>query len=377
MKGVNRFAAALILSLLATSPALSSHTYTLPVTDDAFVYSSLPSFHYGTYTNLLVSQAFDGNHNLTGERQSYLKFDLSGLANVGAAFVESVTLRLYVTSTSRGQVNAHHSSDIYNNSSSPWLETDITWGNKPLLSVTPMAVSPVLDPNNMNYFIDLLQVGKGWLAGDLSDHHLSVALLIPAGATTNTSYYFHSKETNPAIAQKPELTIVVTEFTLSYTKAGSGGGSVSIDPPGKACPGSCPTVFDGGNPVTLVATPDAISEFSGWTGASCGGSGDCQVVMDSDKGVTGTFDLKPVRIAGPAPSYYSTLGAAYAAAADGSLLQSREYAFTDDLDLDRDISVTLEGGYNTAYTGRSGYTTVQGTLTISRGALEVESLVML
>ena len=165
-------------------------------------------------------------------------------------------------------------------------------------------------------------------------------------------------------------------FPLSLTFAGTGGGTVTSDPAGIFCSGSCSSIFVAGTPVSLLATADSDSVFFDWSEA-CTGTGDCQLTMNSDKGVTVTFSyVEPVLISGTSPAYYSTLGAAYVAAVNGSIILSREYSFSENLDLDRNISVTLKGGYNTSYTSNSGYTTLHGILTIVNGSLTVENLVI-
>jgi len=83
----------------------------------------------------------------------------------------------------------------------------------------------------------------------------------------------------------------------------------------------------------------------------------------------------PVRIARATPVYYSSLQAAYNAAVSGDIIQSRAVTLTENLSVNRNISVTLQGGYDCSYTTNSGNVTnlkgkLQtfaggGTLTIS------------
>jgi hypothetical protein len=74
---------------------------------------------------------------------------------------------------------------------------------------------------------------------------------------------------------------------LTIKKAGAGNGSVSCD--GGACASSYPQ----GTSLTLTASPDASSTFSGWSGAGCSGSGSCLITINADTTVTASFDKKP------------------------------------------------------------------------------------
>jgi hypothetical protein len=83
------------------------------------------------------------------------------------------------------------------------------------------------------------------------------------------------------------------KHTLSVATAGLGRGTVSGDPAGIACPGACANGYVEGTQVTLTAAPDAVSIFSGWSGACTGSQPTCQVTMSQDQSVTATFDQKP------------------------------------------------------------------------------------
>jgi hypothetical protein len=74
-------------------------------------------------------------------------------------------------------------------------------------------------------------------------------------------------------------------------REGSGGGAVTSTPAGISCGSTCEADFDGGASITLTATPDATSTFTGWSGAGCSGTGTCVVTMDAAKSVTATFAL--------------------------------------------------------------------------------------
>ncbi len=75
--------------------------------------------------------------------------------------------------------------------------------------------------------------------------------------------------------------------------AGAGGGLISSDPAGVSCPPTCQEPYAQGTPVTLTATPDANSTFSGWGPTSptglCSGTGTCQLTLSGQRTVTATF----------------------------------------------------------------------------------------
>jgi cysteine-rich repeat protein len=96
-----------------------------------------------------------------------------------------------------------------------------------------------------------------------------------------------------------QATTVTAEFTLNtfamnVTKAGAGGGTITSSPTGVNCPGTCSASYTANTLVTLIPTPAADSNFSGFTGDCTGMT--CAVSMTSVKNVTATFVLKPVTL---------------------------------------------------------------------------------
>jgi PKD repeat protein len=76
---------------------------------------------------------------------------------------------------------------------------------------------------------------------------------------------------------------------LTLSKAGTGGGQVSSSPAGISCGTSCQASLDDGTVVTLTATPDASSVFTGWTGCTATGTNTCNLLLNQDQTVTATF----------------------------------------------------------------------------------------
>ena len=83
---------------------------------------------------------------------------------------------------------------------------------------------------------------------------------------------------------------VSTQYTLTVTKGGTGGGTVTSSPAGIDCGPTCSAPYTGGTAVTLTAAPASDSGFTGWSGAGCSGTGACTVTMSAATTVTATFD---------------------------------------------------------------------------------------
>ncbi len=111
-----------------------------------------------------------------------------------------------------------------------------------------------------------------------------------------TSYTFSSVSVNHTITAFFRSNSSTT-YTLSVSNNGTGKGSVSVNPSG--------TSFGAGTQVTLTATPDANSIFSGWSGGCSGTTLSCQVTMNSNLSVVATYSVDaktPVVTTGSASS---------------------------------------------------------------------------
>ena len=95
-------------------------------------------------------------------------------------------------------------------------------------------------------------------------------------------------------AQNVTATFVVSTdpgLSLSVAKAGSGSGTVTAT--NIYCGTICSGVYPSGTSVTLTATADSGSTFSGWSGP-CSGAGACAVTMNQAQSVTATFNVSVV-----------------------------------------------------------------------------------
>ncbi|HZJ10707.1 MAG TPA: hypothetical protein VFD39_13490, partial [Trueperaceae bacterium] len=78
-------------------------------------------------------------------------------------------------------------------------------------------------------------------------------------------------------------------YELTVQKAGEGAGQVTSAPSGILCGSTCDSEFLEGTEIVLSAMPDAASEFSGWSGGGCSGTGTCTLTLNADTNVIATF----------------------------------------------------------------------------------------
>jgi len=161
------------------------------------------------------------------------------------------------------------------------------------------------------------------------------------------------------------------DYQLAVTMAGTGGGSINSSPVGIAMTsGSQNATYAPSTPVFLTQIPDSTSFFNGWSGACTNLTGNCSVTMTGDKTTTATYTAAPKAKIGAAP--YTSLNGAYLAAINGEEIWALDTELAESLTINK--TLTLIGGYNLTYTGRSGSTVLHGTLTIGTGNLTVDGV---
>ena len=99
-----------------------------------------------------------------------------------------------------------------------------------------------------------------------------------SGACTGTSTCTVTMSTARSVTATFNL---IASYSLTTSTTGTGVGAITASPAG-------PTYYDG-TAVTLTATAESGSSFTGWSGACSGTSATCTVTMNADKTVTGTF----------------------------------------------------------------------------------------
>ncbi len=86
----------------------------------------------------------------------------------------------------------------------------------------------------------------------------------------------------------------------------------------------------------------------------------------------------PVEVAGTVPTFYASLGNAYAQLSEGELatILAQAVELREDVDLTRNVSLTLLGGYDPCFNIYNGYTTLHGSISISYGSVIIDGLIV-
>jgi len=164
---------------------------------------------------------------------------------------------------------------------------------------------------------------------------------------------------------------------LAISTLGTGSGSVQSLPSGINCGADCSGRFASGTVVSLKAVAAPNSQFTGWAGGACTGTGDCTLSLGADITVQAEFTATlPVKIAESWSSIYSSPQQAYNNALSGNTIISQAYTFNQNLNLNQPVAVKLVGGFDAGFVNRENYTEIKGSVTISKGTATMDNIVI-
>ena len=155
------------------------------------------------------------------------------------------------------------------------------------------------------------------------------------------------------------------QYTLSVSKSGAGGGTVTSSPSGISCGATCSANFTSGAHVVLSAAPDSSSSFSGWSGGGCSGTGTCTVAMSVAQSVTAAFSALP--------QYQLTLlksGAGTGTVSSSPSGISCGGACTASFTANSVVTLTAAADAGFAFTGWSGACSGTGTCSVTMSAAQ-------
>lgn len=86
-----------------------------------------------------------------------------------------------------------------------------------------------------------------------------------------------------------KVSVDADQKAVVVTRTGTGSGTVTSEPAGISCGANCTANFPTSSEVTLTATADSGSIFTGWSGGSCSGTGSCIITLTDNTNVTAEF----------------------------------------------------------------------------------------
>lgn len=167
-------------------------------------------------------------------------------------------------------------------------------------------------------------------------------------------------------------------LTVNFT--GTGDGLVTVNPAGIAINTNYTVQLFAGTLLTLHPAVDPVSTFTGWTPvATCTSlvGNDCSFTLSNDTTITAGFNrdtAHQVYLPGAGTEYYTTIQAAYNAATTGFTIKTWATDYTEVVNFNKLVDVTLQGGFNTGYSNQVGTTVIQGTFKISQGKVIVNGI---
>lgn len=197
--------------------------------------------------------------------------------------------------------------------------------------------------------------------------------------TQKATFVINSSANNTPVFNLPMSGTGVTHYTLTiYVTGGGTVNNYSTNLIGSAftpcSQSSCTYQYGAGSVFDLGASP--AESLAGWSGTgsavSCNGTGHCQFTLNANSTVTTPFNPRAKNHS--SGSEYQWLSDAYGAADDNAQIDARNLTFSENLAMDDGKIITLKGGLASDFTAVSGYSYLQGILTLTTGSLTVENL---
>lgn len=210
--------------------------------------------------------------------------------------------------------------------------------------------------------------GTGWVAP-------TPASLTSTTKGVNQTFYAWARDAAGNISGGASATSdIIFQWLLTVAFGGTGGASITSSPGTIACmagvSANCSANFDEGTTVTLTAAPDVRSQPSSWTGSDGNTFNTASVTMNSNRTVTASFETVPNIARIVYDRGYDSLPAAIAALTTNGIIQARDTypgSLTENLAFNQSYLVNLNGGMDVNWDPTPSYTTIKGTLKISKG----------
>jgi len=168
--------------------------------------------------------------------------------------------------------------------------------------------------------------------------------------------------------------ILLTPIQYNVQVVINGSGTVTSNPSAIASNTTLTVPYQAGADFILTAAPAQYSLFNGWSNGICTGTGLCQFVLNTDTTATATFVRDTAHQANINGTYYSTIQAAYNAAADAATIKLWATDYTESVTCGSSKTIEFAGGYDSGYASQVGTSVIHGVLNISQGKVTVNGI---
>jgi hypothetical protein len=284
---------------------------------------------------------------------------------------------------------------------------EVTTGSATGITTTGATLNGTVNPNGANttaYFQWGTTTAYGSTTASQNMGSGTTAVAIPGGGISglscNKTYHFRAVGTNsggttygldgtfatsacpvtpPTVTTGSATGITATGATLNGTVNPNGVSTTAYFQWGTTVSYGNNTAFQS---IGSGTSDVSVSEIL--TGLSSGITYHYRVVATSSAGTVYGSDMDFTTNAGGSGlvkivsdgTTYSTIQEAYSQCSSGDVLEMQATTFNENLDFSSNISVLLKGGYDASFTSQTGFTTVQGMMTVGAGAITVENLIV-
>jgi hypothetical protein len=130
--------------------------------------------------------------------------------------------------------------------------------------------------------------------GQIGTTAMGATSYVDTAVTTGTTYCYRvraSNESGDSGYSNEACLALAGGYEVTVAKSGTGSGTAMSSPNGINCGTDCFESFPAGTVVTLTATPNTGSVFSGWSGGGCTGTSPCVTTGNTPVKITATFSL--------------------------------------------------------------------------------------
>ncbi len=236
-------------------------------------------------------------------------------------------------------------------------------------------VTPSAATGTVHFMVDGVSIGT---AIPLSEGAVTSAAISNLSTGSHTITAIYNGDANYVTSPSASIPHTVNA-ALALSISGTGSGTVNLSTGGSCSGSTCSQSFPDGTPLTLTPVVGTNSSLSGWSGCDSVNGAVCSVTVSGVKNVTAIFALGRVKLSDNGNvSFNLTLSSAYNSVVNGTnvTILAQTGTFAEAVNFNRDIAIRLLGGNDPTFNSQTGLTTINGSITITRGSVSFDGVVI-